>query len=122
MIAMKFSGLMDTAEIRADHLVVRGAEIYLDEEPTAIAEHRDSHWQVGSQHFSRFDISGPVAVTLISGSEAGAKRIFLEPSIWFADGVLHSPTGHIVCLNAATNMWFDIPSGTRCTAMVIAAS
>lgn len=120
MIACKFSGLGTSGETApVDTLRVRGAAIHADDDPQPFAVHTESHWEFKGKCYTRFDIDGPLAVRLVPADESSAERSFLESRIWFADGVLHSPSGHIVCLDESTNTWLDLTSRGRYSEMIL---
>lgn len=118
MLACQFSGLMDRGSIHAAKLEIRGSRMYVERDPTPVAVHREHHWEFAGRYFSRFDVVGPLTVILI-GVEDTPGRSFPEVKVWFADGVLHSPSGHIVCLDESSDTWLELPSRSRYSKIVL---
>jgi hypothetical protein len=81
--------------------------MYSDGDTEPFAVHSESQWEFRGKFYTRFDVDGPLAVRLIPVDGASAVTSFVEPRVWFADGVLHSPSGHIVCLEEETGTWRD---------------
>lgn len=94
-------------------LCVRGAAMYADGNGGPFALHSEGHWEFEGTCYSRFDVYGPLSVRLIPVDGSSAERSFAESRIWFADGVLHSPSGHIVCLDEHTGTWSGRATATR---------
>ncbi|MGE5524629.1 MAG: hypothetical protein ACM3SS_13015 [Rhodospirillaceae bacterium] len=76
-----------------------------------VAVHRERHWEFAGAYFVRLDVAGPVAVRLVAASGAHGDICRNEPRVWFADGVLHSQSGHICCLDEEADTWIHVPSG-----------
>jgi hypothetical protein len=109
---------MDRGSIHARKLEIRGTRMYVEGDPTPVAMHRERHWEFAGRHFSRFDVEGPLTVTLV-GVGGTRDRSFPDVRIWFADGVLHAPSGHIVCLDESSDTWSAVPSCSRYSAIVL---
>lgn len=120
MVLCKFSGPSGTTEVRAEALYLRGAAMYADDDDHPFAVHSASHWRFAHQQFARFDVEGPLSIMLRGSDLPG--RVFSQPKAWFADGVLHTPAGHLVCLHEDTNTWLEVPSCSHYTEIAIASA
>lgn len=121
MVLCKFSGSSATTEVRAEALYLRGGAMYADSDGQPFAVHSASRWQFAHQHFARFDVEGPLNILLVRGP-GHPGRVLSQPRAWFADGVLHTPAGHLVCLHEDTNTWLEVPSCTHYTEIAITSA
>jgi hypothetical protein len=120
MITCKFLGFNTSEDMTpVGVLRVRGGAIYGNDDPEPFAVHVEGHWEFKGKCYTRFDVDGPLAVRLVPLADVRDEKEFLERRIWFADGVLHSPSGHIMCLDEQSNTWLDIRSGLRYSEMVL---
>lgn len=115
MITCRFSGLFHGAHIVAEKLRFQGGQLYVDDSSEPVAVHVNAHWEFKKMSFVRIDVEGLMIVRLIAQvhPQGGMERTFSEHRIWFADGVLHSPHGHMMWLDEHTETWVDSPSCRR---------
>ena len=84
--------------------VVQGA-IYANDELKPAGLYLEDRWQFRGQTYVRITVEGPLMATLYDTESGVSLHSAAYRKVWFADGVLHAPSGAIATLDRGTQLW-----------------
>jgi len=86
-----------------------------------VAEHRNLGWELGGEHYVRFDCRGPAVLRFEGDGGAVSKPREPGTQIWAADGVMYMDGEPVAKFDEGTGRWQDIDTDVRWPVLVLAA-
>jgi hypothetical protein len=86
---------------------IRGCCLYDENERQPAAIHKNGCWQFRSIPYATASVGGPLLIELFPVEAALGSTTRTAPAAWFANGVLHAPTGPIVFFDEEMSTWCE---------------